>query len=191
MSEYFHSWAEKLHGRTPAEIRALIICPSGPNLWLASNSDCRAALLALAFGEPLEFESSAPRTPLEPFLSLLKSARDDAARTFELLATRYSNPLNFNFAAEEETREHVLTRLMTADRVRAEKQLLSAEEKACVLMKLNLTAVAAARTPDLRFLDALNYYYELLPSSRLETVRDDSLLVSYLALYGQALAAHV
>ena len=56
---------------------------------------------------------------------------------------------------------------------------------------LSLVAISAAGTTDLRFLDALNYYYELLPSIGLPGAQHHWLLVSYLTLYAMALAAEL
>jgi len=59
-----------------------------------------------------------------------------------------------------------------------------------LLLRLNLIAIYASFTIDLRYLDALNYYYELLPSAW----RPEShswLRVSFLNFYARALAVHV
>jgi len=72
-----------------------------------------------------------------------------------------------------------------------------------LLLKLNLTAIQALIAPpivaaqidnasltiDLRFLDALNYYHELIPANWRPHAQHHWLLVSYLALYTRALTA--
>ena len=54
-----------------------------------------------------------------------------------------------------------------------------------LLLRLNLCALYASRASDLRFLDALNYYYELLPAGWQPRGRNPWLLASYLALYAR------
>jgi hypothetical protein len=56
-----------------------------------------------------------------------------------------------------------------------------------LLLRLNLISIHAASTTDLRFLDALNYYYELLPSKWSPESRHPWMWASYLALYSRAL----
>jgi hypothetical protein len=81
---------------------------------------------------------------------------------------------------------------MANDRARIEKNSVSAVASADLLLRLNLIAVHAARTPDLRFLDALNYYYELLPDGwQPKDAQHYRLLISYFALYARALAAWI
>ena len=69
--------------------------------------------------------------------------------------------------------------------------LWRAVESSDLWLKLNLVAVYALRVPDLRFLDALNYYYELLPMTWQPQTQHDWLHISYLALYARALAAWI
>jgi hypothetical protein len=75
---------------------------------------------------------------------------------------------------------------MTADRTRLEKDSSRAVD-ADLLLKLNLISVHASTTSDLRFLDALNYYYELLPATLYPESQHPWLLVSWFALYARAL----
>ena len=120
-----------------------------------------------------------------------RAPRNDAERRFQLLTKRYSCPLNFSQSAEDGIREHVLTRLMAHDRARIEKTSVEAVESSDLLLRLNLVALHAARVPDLRFLDALNYYYELLPRSWRPQTQHGWLLISYFALYARALMAWI
>jgi hypothetical protein len=60
-----------------------------------------------------------------------------------------------------------------------------------LLLLLNLCAVHACTTNDLRFLDALNYHYELLPANWHPASQHAWLLVSYFGLYARALAVRI
>lgn len=180
----------RLSGISPEEARGLVQHPQGSDRWTTSSVGCRRSLLALALGEPLQL-SDAERPPVEPFMKLLSDARADPVRRCKLLLERYSSPLTFTLREETEVREHVLARLMVQDRARVEKGAGGLFDMEDLLLKLNLVAVVAARSPDLRFLDALNYYYELLPAWSQPPGQDDALLASYLALYAQALAARM
>jgi hypothetical protein len=202
---YFRSVRERLPGRSPEEMRALVVYPRGLEEWMTSYFECRPALLALSLGDRNRM-AGGEHPPVKHFLQLLKTAGPDRERSCELLEGRYGNPLNFTFAGEEEVREYVLMKLMTSERAfvergaramlnmrgaRVEKNFIRGPEREDLLLKLNLVAVQAARTPDLRFLDALNYYYELLPALKSPTGHNSALLGSFLALYGQALAARM
>ena len=164
---------------------------SAPAGWLAAKTDCLANLRALSTGEPVELYPG-QHPPLDPFIEALDKSRNTPARRFQLLAERYLCPLNFSHGAEDEARERILTRLMVHDRTRIERSSVQAiESPDDLLLRLNLVAVHAARVPDLRFLDALNYYYELLPEDWQPHTQHDWLLISYFALYARALAAWI
>ena len=161
-----------------------------PTEWLASDSDCLGSLRNLALGESIEFRpGEQPQT--ESFLRELRSKLNDSDRRFQLLAQRYSCPVNFAMATENEAREFVLERLMVQDRRRVEKDSIDVAGTDDLLLRLNLIAVYAGLTSDLRFLDALNYYYELIPSNWRPHAQRDWLMVSYFALYARALTAKV
>jgi hypothetical protein len=64
------------------------------------------------------------------------------------------------------------------------------EEGVVLALKLNLIAIYASFTTDLRYLDALNYYHELLPSAWRPESPHNSLRVSLLIFYVRALAVH-
>jgi len=59
-----------------------------------------------------------------------------------------------------------------------------------LLLKLNLIAIYASLTRDLRYLDALNYYYELLPLTWYPESIHNWLRVSFVSFYIRALAVH-
>lgn len=158
-----------------------------PISWANVECDCLTAVQVLALGDPL------PSTPVEPpssveFLRSLQAEGVDCERRFKLLTGRYSYPLNFTAPSEHAIREHVLERLMVQDRRRLEGRPLSAVEVDDFLLKLNLVAIFASCTTDLRFLDALNYYYEVSPSYWRTPARNRWLLITYLAFYARALA---
>ena len=157
------------------------------SVWLTSDLDCLTAMRALTLDEPL------PTTPggtpaTEEFAQKLKKAAGDAQLQIELLMARYSVPLNFLIPAEEPVREYVLERLMVQERAKIEQSSVDAVSPDALLLKLNLISIQASLTTDLRFLDALNYYYELLPSTWQPQSRHRWLLTSFLALYARALS---
>jgi hypothetical protein len=159
-----------------------------PTDWLDSDYDCLSSLQRLALREPLDIRTGR-RPPFERFLRELYSTPGESERRFQLLTQRYSCPLNFSFSPESDAREHVLERLMVQNRARIEKNSKAFNQSSDLLLRLNLIAVHALSTSDLRFLDALNYYYELIPSNWRPQTQHDWLLVSYFALYARALTA--
>lgn len=157
-----------------------------PERWFESNSDSLSAIRALAADEPFEyFEAVAPDEP--GFFNDLQAAIREPQRRFELLTTRYRHPLNIAAPSEQRVREHLLERLMVADRSLIERQTLQLLNPDDLLLRLNLIAIYASFTTDLRYLDALNYYYELLPS---DWASDNGLRISLLSFYARALAVH-
>jgi hypothetical protein len=190
MASFVSHVREQLASASPADLRASASAMSAPARWTLSGKDCLSSLRALSTGELLQFHPG-QHPPVDSFLKALDENRNDAARRFQLLAERYSCPLNFSLPAEDEARERVLMRLMVFDRARIEKNSFAAIESSDLLLRLNLVAVHAARVPDLRFLDALNYYYELLPAAWQPQSQHDWLLISYFALYARALAAWI
>jgi hypothetical protein len=83
--------------------------------------------------------------------------------------------------------EDDLSRLMVQDRARLERQQVPSVDDN-LLSRLNVIAIEASTTRDLRFIDALNYYYELLANVTAPDSEDSRLLfVSFLELYAQAL----
>ena len=181
---------DQLQTATPADLTDSTSVMAA-NSWMVSDTDCLSSLGALSLGEPLPLHSG-EHPPIDSFLKSLIDARADAQQRFQLLAERYACPLNFTLQAETKAREHVLMRLMVSDRARLEKNPVEAMKSDDLLLRLNLVAVHAARAPDLRFLDALNYYYELLPDGwQPKEAQHNWLLVSYFALYARALAAWI
>jgi hypothetical protein len=167
---------------------ALSIAVSPVSRWMGASGDCLPSLRCLALGEQMQL-CLGQSSPRESFLESLRNARREPEGCFKHLAERYSCPLNFTLPEEDEIREYVLLRLMVPDRAEIEKSSLAAVKSDEILLKLNLIAVYASRVNDLRFLDALNYYYELLPVNWRPYAKHDWLLVSYFTLYARALAA--
>jgi hypothetical protein len=156
------------------------------DIWMESNIDCLAAIRQLALGQPLEVVSG-NRSSTADFVRELIESRAQPARRFQLLTQRYACPLNFAVEGEEAVREYVLERLMVQDRARIEQRSVKSVDSNDVLLRLNLIAIYAARSPDLRFIDALNYYYEMIPPNWRTEGHNNWLQVSYLALYALAL----
>lgn len=125
------------------------------------------------------------------FLNQLKVKTAARESVFSLLSERYAWPLNFSFPAEDDIREYLLMRLMTADRARVESNSSGAVNAEDLLLKLNLISVHASCATDLRFLDALNYYYELLATAEFPESQHAWLLISWFALYARALNSRV
>lgn len=158
---------------------------SSPEVWSSADTDCLTSLRVLALHGPKTL-----RPDLDPpganFLERLQTKTAAREPVFALLCERYAWPLNLSVPAEDEVREYLLMRLMTGDRTRVEKNAAAVDADE-LLLKLNLISVHAATTNDLRFLDALNYYYELaavFPESQ-----HAWLLVSWYALYARALCS--
>ena len=162
---------------------------TAPQTWFANSGDSLTAIRALAVDEPVECIEANP--PDEPsFFDDLQACMREPQRRFELLTTRYRHPLNLAASSEQKVREHVLERLMVADRSRVEQQSLHLLNAGDLLLRLNLIAIYASFTKDLRYLDALNYYYELLPSTWYPETQHNWLRVSFFSFYVRALAVH-
>lgn len=160
---------------------------SAPVAWFESGSDALTAIRALAADDPVECIEAVP--PDEPaFFNDLMAFIREPQRRFELLTTRYLHPLNIAAPSEHRVREHLLERLMVADRARIEQQSLHLLNADDLLLRLILIAIYASFTTDLRYLDALNYYYELLPA---DWSANNSLRASFLNFYLRALATHI
>jgi hypothetical protein len=188
MNTFVSSVQQQLLNTSPGALKNSFSSFAIPADWIEVGSDCLESLRLLSLGEPLPHQTGAP-APGSAFLQELKTTSKEPQRGFQLLTARYACPFNFALPAEDEVREYVLMRLMVQDRTQVEKGSIVAADSDNLLLKLNLVAIHAAAAHDLRFLDALNYYYELMPA----TWRPDSehgwLLASYFALYSRALVA--
>lgn len=160
---------------------------TAPETWFESNGDSLAAIRALAADEEVQCIEGTPFD--EPaFFDDLQAAIREPQRRFDLITTRYLHPLNIAAPSEYRIREHLLERLMVADRARIEQHSLHLLNADDLLLRLNLIAIHASFTTDLRYLDALNYYYELLPS---HWCPHAWLRVSFFSFYARALAIHL
>ena len=185
MSAFVSSVIEIVRGDSAEDLKQKPFSPAVSD-WVDSVTDFSTTLRLASIGkEVVTRRAVAP--PLEPFLKKLKAKVVAREPVFDLLATRYICPLNFSFPPDDEVREFVLLRLMSSDRARIEAGSPAAVNADDLLLKLNFVALHAAARDDLRFLDALNYYYELLPATWHPNAKNEWLLVSYLALYARAL----
>ena len=158
-----------------------------PQRWYAGKRELLDAIRALALNE--EFECTSVDPPEDnSFIDELRASAKDPQRRFDLLERRYRNPLNFAAPSEEQVREHLLERLMVVDRSRIERDSLDLVHADEFLLRLNLIAINASLSDDLRYLDALNSFYELLPSAWYPASAQNWLRVSFLILYARALA---
>lgn len=158
-----------------------------PADWMEVKTDCLASLRALSLGERLP-QRYGDHPPTGSFIEMLDEAKLDPERRFQLLVKRYSCPLNLALATERDIQEYILGRLMVQDRARIEKNSIAGLHSEDLLLRLNLLGVCASLIPDLRFLDALNYYYELWSAAHAPRARHSWLLASWLGLYARALA---
>jgi hypothetical protein len=185
----------KLFNISPAQLVEPMDGKGQHNYWAQSQpphvTGFQPALFSLALDEPLQL-ASADYPPVEPFMEQLTATASRPKQRVGLLMERYSYPLNFTLPEEDLVREYVLTRVMSRHRSLIEKGSFEAADGDELMVMLNLIAVHATRSPDLRFLDALNYYYELLPTSWFVRVQLQGVLfASYFALYARALAAWI
>lgn len=157
------------------------------NLWLESDQDCLEFLRELSLCRSLQVREIPVKPSVNDFLEALEVHRPRPEQRFRLLSQRYKCPLNITLASETDILEYLLKRLMVQDRAVFERRSLSAWESDDLLLKLNLVAVAAASVKDLRYLDALNYYYEQLPAGWVPKGQQSWLLASYFGLYARSL----
>jgi hypothetical protein len=192
MEQFVAEVRERFQNSLPTQVEKSLSGVHAPNTWVSADTDCLSSLAALSLGRPLRLHPEAhpqQHPPIELFLKALNEGRGDPHQSDCLLVDRYACPLNFNLAGEVAVREYVLLRIMVHARARIEKESVKGIDTDDLLLKLNLIALNASLTTDLRFLDALNYYYELLPADWQPGAQHNWLMVSYFALYAQALAA--
>ncbi len=156
-----------------------------PPEWSSANSDCLISLRLLTTTESLTAELA--QRPSDDFLERLTSSAKLPEKRFELLTNHYKYPLNFLLPSEHDVREHILERLMVPMRARIETASLNQINLDDLFLTLNFIALAALISADLRYIDALNYYFELLPDESSSHSDHGWLAVCYLSLYGSAL----
>jgi hypothetical protein len=151
--------------------------------WMDCDASFADNLRAIALAHNFEHRPSdaAPeRLCLGPFNRLPRDER------MEFLYDRYRCPLNIGLPSETDVAEELLRQLMVPDRGKLEAGTEFDAEM--VLLKLNLVGVRAMVTRDLRYLDALNYFYEL-PRRSLMRMRSNPRLHSFwMCIYAQLLS---
>ena len=157
-------------------------------VWMEYDGGCLEALKRLSLGKDPGARPAAA-APAEPLVASLHALKQKPHERFRLLIKRYSCPLNIALEGEHDAREHILERLMVRDRARAEGGAIEAVCDDDVLLRLNLLAVHALLSGDLRYLDALNYYYELWPEGFRPDARTPQLYLYCLGLYREALSS--
>jgi hypothetical protein len=137
---------------------------------------------AIALAGEVEYQPSTTSPPRLFPADLNKLSRNER---FEALCARYRCPLNIGLASEFDIAEELLRQLMVRDRAKLEA---GAEfDVEMVLLKLNLVGIRAMISRDLRYLDALNYFYEL-PRRSLKRMRaHPRFLAFWLCIYAQLL----
>lgn len=163
---------------------------ASPPRWIEIEEEGLAFLRRLALGEspPADFKETSPQENAGVFL---KTFHENKSEWFRYLSERYRCPLNLRLDSEKEVTEFLLYQLMVPKRVKLDKGNLDFLNHDELLLILNFIAVHAAGSPDLRFIDSLNYYYERLPVSWKPEGVHPWLLVSFYALYARALASGV
>ncbi len=159
-----------------------------PLKWYKSTEgcDCFVSLRKVVLREELPMiECSAPAG--SDFVRKLRASANNSSERVRLLMSRYVNPINFSAPSEIDVREYVLGRLMVQDRARIERESFESVADTDVILRLALVAIHCCTNADWRFLDALNYYFELLPSSTHSSTQNSWLFASFLALYARAL----
>ena len=150
--------------------------------WMNCDASFAANLRGIALAHNVErWPSGAGPEPLfvADFNKLSRNER------IKVLCDRYRCTLNIGLASESDVAEELLRQLMVPDRAKLEAGRECDAEM--VLLKLNLVGVRAMITRELRFLDALNYFYELPPRSLRPVRSNPRLLAFWLCIYAQLL----
>jgi hypothetical protein len=155
--------------------------------WMESEEKIFSALMELVSGKIVPAHFTTIQAP-NHFMELLQASRPSPGERFNLLVARYNFPLNILLQSEEEIREYLLYRTMVPDRAKLDKLSLSTLDHDDLLLRLNLIAVYAMATGEIRYLDSLNYYYERLPAKWIPGGRFPWLFISYIGLYARTLA---
>ena len=161
-----------------------------PSHWIGCKDEGLVFLRRLALGEhpPADCEESSPPESARMFLRTLHEIKSER---FRFLSLRYRCPLNLLLDSEKDVAEFLLYQLMVPKRVKLDKGNLDSLNHDELLLMLNFIAVYAAGSPDLRFIDSLNYYYEQFPVSWEPQGGHSWLWVSFYALYARALASRM
>jgi hypothetical protein len=150
--------------------------------WMNCDEKFLDSLRLIALAEKIEYQplDSSP-APLSP-VNLNKLSSNER---LQALCARYRCPLNIGTASEFDVAEELLRQLMVPDRAKIEA---GAEfDVDMVLLKLNLVGIRAMITRDLRFLDALNCFYEFAQRSVVRIRANPRFLAFWLCIYAQLL----
>jgi hypothetical protein len=151
--------------------------------WMNCNASFIDCLGAIALGRDIGHRSSNTGPVGLSLVSFNKLASNQRS---EILCDRYRCPLNIGLHAESDIAEELLRQLMVPDRAKLEA---GAEfDVDMVMLKVNLVGVRAMITRDLRYLDALNYFYELPRRSLTRMRANPRFLASWLCIYAQLLS---
>ena len=150
--------------------------------WVNCDATFQDCLYAIALADKVEYRPSDTPAPRLSPVGINKLSRNER---MEVLCDRYRCPLNIGLPSESDVAEEILRQLMVQDRAKLEA---GAEfDVDMVLLKLNLAGVRAMMTRDLRYLDALNYFYELPRRSLTRMCANPCFLASWLCIYAQLL----
>lgn len=150
--------------------------------WIDCDADFLDCLRAIALSGKVEYR---PSNSPPPHLSPPDLTKLSSKERFKALCARYRCPLNIGAASEFDVAEELLRQLMVPDR--AKLQAGEEFDVDLVLLKVNLVGIRAMATRDLRFLDALNYFYELPRRSLIRMRANPRLLAFWLCIYAQLL----
>lgn len=150
--------------------------------WMNCDASFTDNLRAMALAHNVERRLS--ETGPEP-LSLANFNQLPGNERIDVLCERYRCPLNIGLPSESDVAEELLRQLMVPDRAKLEEG--KEFDVDFVLLKLNLVGVRAMMTRDLRYLDALNYFYELPRRSLLRLRANPRFLAFWLCTYAQLL----
>lgn len=152
-----------------------------------ATCDCDVFLRKMAANNRMELQNPQDSNlqPVHSFLEQLDQKRDQAV---SLLKKRFNFPWIVSLDSEREAAEWLLCQLMVTHRPKAEKKRFDRLNMEEVLLELNLTAVKAISSRDLRFLDSLNFYYEQLPFLEMGIKDETWMYAAFLGIYSQALA---
>ena len=151
--------------------------------WTECDASLAECLISIGVGEDIVCRPSTAA----PSALTCADLKGFSSKDREVLCVRYRCPLNIGAESESEIAEELLRQLMVADRIKLEEQADFEVDE--VLLKLNLIAVRAWVCRDLRFLDALNYFYELPQRSLARFQRNPQLLAAWLCIYARLLSA--
>ena len=152
--------------------------------WADCDASLQEYLIAIGVGETVACRRSAAEPIVWSCADLKRLSVKDRV---EALRIRYRCPVNIGARSESLIAEELLRQLMVADRTKLEAEADFDVDD--VLLKLNLTAICARIKRDMRFLDALNYFYELPRRSLVRLRQNPHFLAGWLCLYAQLLCS--